>query len=101
MLLPAAIRRETQLLVAGMPGWNFRRTLDRLSQMTADEAGVRYLGYVQERLLPGLTGGAQALIYPSLYEGFGLPEAQAMAAGCPVINSNVSSLPEITGGCVC
>jgi hypothetical protein len=56
-----------------MPGWNFRRTLDRLWQMTAEEDGVRYLGYVQERLLPGLTGGAQALIYPSLYEGLDCP----------------------------
>jgi glycosyltransferase involved in cell wall biosynthesis len=99
MLLPRAMRHDTQLLVAGMPGWDFQRTLKRLSQMAEDGAGVRYLGYVPEQSLPGLTAGARALIYPSFYEGFGLPVAQAMAAGCPVITSNVSSLPEITAGC--
>ena len=47
--------------------------------------------------LPGLTAGATALFYPSLYEGFGLPVAQAMACGVPVITSNVSALPEVAG----
>jgi glycosyltransferase involved in cell wall biosynthesis len=55
------------------------------------------LGYVPESQLPGLTAGATALVYPSLYEGFGIPVAQAMAAGVPVITSNISALPEITG----
>jgi glycosyltransferase involved in cell wall biosynthesis len=59
---------------------------------------VRYLGYVPEADLPGLTAGATGFLYPSFYEGFGIPVAQAMAAGCPVVTSNVSSLPEITGG---
>src|SRR5262249_19883261 len=48
--------------------------------------------------LPGLTAGATAFIYPSIYEGFGFPVAQAMAAGVPIVTSNVSSLPEITAG---
>ena len=47
--------------------------------------------------LPGLTAGAAVFVYPSLYEGFGLPVAQAMAAGVPVITSNLSSLPEVGG----
>ena len=59
--------------------------------------GVRYLGYVPEGDLPGLYGGAAALVYPSYYEGFGLPAAQAMAAGVPVIASNRSCLPEVVG----
>src|SRR6202035_4137806 len=59
--------------------------------------GVRYLGYVAERDLPGLTRGATLFVYPSLYEGFGLPLAQAMAAGVPTITSGVSSMPEIAG----
>ncbi len=59
---------------------------------------MRYLGYVPEDELPGLTAGASAFIYPSLYEGFGFPVAQAMAAGVPVITSNTSCLPEVAGG---
>jgi glycosyltransferase involved in cell wall biosynthesis len=58
---------------------------------------VRYLGYVAEDELPGLTAGATAFLYPSLYEGFGFPVAQAMAAGVPVITSNTSCLPEVAG----
>jgi alpha-1,3-rhamnosyl/mannosyltransferase len=55
------------------------------------------LGYVPESELPGLTAGATVLAYPSLYEGFGFPVAQAMAAGVPVITSNSSCLPEVAG----
>jgi glycosyltransferase involved in cell wall biosynthesis len=52
---------------------------------------------VPEDELPGLMAGASAFVYPSLYEGFGLPVAQAMAAGVPVITSNTSCLPEVAG----
>ena len=65
--------------------------------MASRPAGVRYLGYVPEDELPGLVAGASAFIYPSLYEGFGFPVAQAMAAGVPVITSNTSCLPEVAG----
>jgi alpha-1,3-rhamnosyl/mannosyltransferase len=58
---------------------------------------VRYLGYIPERDLAPLTAAATVFAYPSLYEGFGFPVAQAMAAGVPVITSNVSSLPEVAG----
>ena len=60
--------------------------------------GVRYLGYVSEVDLPGLFADATLFVYPSLYEGFGFPVAQSMAAGTPVITSAVSALPEIAGG---
>jgi glycosyltransferase involved in cell wall biosynthesis len=58
---------------------------------------VRYLGYVPESDLPALTAAATIFAYVSLYEGFGLPVGQAMAAGVPVLTSNVSSLPEVVG----
>ncbi len=90
---PAA-RREFELVIAGPVGWADEDTVARLR---SPAAGVRYLGYVAERDLPGLTAGAIALAYPSLYEGFGFPAAQAMAAGVPVVTSNVSCLPEIAG----
>jgi glycosyltransferase involved in cell wall biosynthesis len=66
-------------------------------RLASRPAGVRYLGYVPEDELPGLVAGASAFVYPSLYEGFGIPVAQAMAAGVPVITSNVSCLPEVAG----
>jgi len=55
-------------------------------------------GFVPVEDLPPLYGAAEALVFPSLYEGFGFPVAEAMACGCPVITSNVSSLPEVAGG---
>lgn len=54
-------------------------------------------GFVPDEDLPPLYGAAEAFIFPSLYEGFGLPVIEAMACGCPVITSNVSSMPEIAG----
>ncbi|HZE89045.1 MAG TPA: glycosyltransferase family 1 protein, partial [Verrucomicrobiae bacterium] len=62
------------------------------------EPRVRHLGYVPEADLPGLVSGAIALVYPSLYEGFGLPVVEAMACGTPVLTSDVSALPETAGG---
>ncbi len=92
-----SFRRENDLVIAGMAGWRAEVTMRRLLQAEHDESGIRYLNYVPEADLPGLTAGARAFVYPSLYEGFGIPVAQAMAAGCPVITSNVSSLPEVAG----
>ena len=59
---------------------------------------VRMLGYVPDGDLPALYGGADALVYPSLVEGFGLPVLEAMRCGAPVLTSTVSSLPEVAGG---
>jgi alpha-1,3-rhamnosyl/mannosyltransferase len=88
------LRHEFDLVIAGPAGWAAERTLARL---TSQPPGVRYLGYVNEEELPGLTAGAAAFVYPSLYEGFGIPVAQAMAASVPVVTSNTSCLPEIAG----
>ena len=88
------LTRDFELVIAGASGWAPEKTMARLA---ARPTGVRYTGYVPEDELPGLTAGAAAFVYPSLYEGFGLPVAQAMAAGVPVITSNTSCLPEITG----
>jgi len=87
-------RSDFDLVIAGASGWAGEKTLARLASRPA---GVRYFGYVPEDELPGLIAGASAFIYPSLYEGFGFPVAQAMAAGVPVITSNTSCLPEVAG----
>jgi glycosyltransferase involved in cell wall biosynthesis len=88
--LPAGLRSEFDLVLAGPTGWADAETKGLL-------ATVRYLGYIPESDLAPLTAGAEVFAYPSLYEGFGFPVAQAMAAGAAVLTSNVSSLPEISG----
>ena len=88
------LRHDFDLVIVGSSGWGSAKTMTRL---LSRPQGVRYLGYVPEDELPGLTAGATAFLYPSLYEGFGFPVAQAMAAGVPVITSNTSCLPEVAG----
>jgi alpha-1,3-rhamnosyl/mannosyltransferase len=96
--IPASVRDPFDLVVIGPEGWQSAATMARLRSPTPGLSRLRYLGYVPEPDLPALTAGAAVFLYPSLYEGFGFPVAQAMAAGVPVITSNLSSLPEITGG---
>ncbi len=86
-----------RLIIAGKRGW-----LDETdAQMAALPAEVTQnivlAGYVADADLPLLYGGADALCYPSRYEGFGLPPLEAMACGCPVLCSRSSSLPEVVG----
>ena len=94
-LLPPALRRDMELVVAGPLGWNSDRLALRLRQ---PGTGIRYLGYLPEEDLPAVMAEASVFLYPSYYEGFGFPVLEAMAAGTPVITSNISSLPEIAGG---
>jgi glycosyltransferase involved in cell wall biosynthesis len=93
LALPRDYRREFELRIAGPTGWRSEATEARIR----GAEGVRRLGYVPEAELPALFRGATVFVYPSLYEGFGLPVAQAMASGVPVVTSNVSSLPEVAG----
>ncbi len=90
-----SIRAEFDLLIAGDTGWHCEPVLARLREK---REGVHYLGYRPQEELPGLMAGATTFVYPSLYEGFGFPVAEAMASGVPVITSNCSSLPEIAQG---
>ncbi|HVO98881.1 MAG TPA: glycosyltransferase family 1 protein [Bryobacteraceae bacterium] len=90
-LLKPSLRAEFELLIAGPRGWAPQETFARI------QTEATYLGYVPEANLPILTAGAAAFVYPSLYEGFGFPVVQAMAAGAPVVTSNNSCLPEIAG----
>ncbi|HEY2943210.1 MAG TPA: glycosyltransferase family 1 protein, partial [Vicinamibacteria bacterium] len=61
------------------------------------EAQVRFLGYCPPADMPSLYRGAAALVFPSLFEGFGMPVLEAMASGCPVVCANRTSLPEVAG----
>lgn len=92
--LSASVREHYDLILAGPAGWASEGTLHRLK---SGIPGVEYLGYVPEADLPSLTAGATVFVYTSLYEGFGFPLAQAMAAGVASVTSNISSMPELLG----
>lgn len=85
-----------ELVVAGREGWLFKDVFSLVEELRLSDH-VHFLGPVTQRDLVLLYSGAMALTYPSLYEGFGLPILEAMACGCPVITSNISSLPEVAG----
>jgi len=84
------------LVIVGDKGWNDRPILDGLRACRAADRIV-LTGHVSAADLPVLYNLADALVMPSLYEGFGLPVLEAMACGTPVVTSNVSSLPEVAG----
>ena len=94
--LPVPLRRKFPLVLAGARGWRSIKTHARM--VRAESAGwLRYLDFVSQDDLPKLFAGARLFVYPSLYEGFGLPVLEAMASGTPVIASNVPSLLEVVG----
>lgn len=93
----AAARRETRLpslVIAGAAGHGAGR-IERLIGRLGIGDSVRLLGYVSPDALPALYAGARALVFPSLFEGFGLPLLEAMATGTPVLAGDNSSMPEI------
>lgn len=94
--LPKQLRQKWPLVLAGYHGWQSEQLHERI-QAAQDAGWVRYLGYVANEDLPFLFSGAKLFLFPSHYEGFGLPVLEAMASGVPVICSNTSSLPEVAG----
>lgn len=94
--LPEALRQRFPLALVGMQGWlNSRLELEM--NLPAQRGELVTPGYVSDDQLADLYSATCALLYPSLYEGFGLPPLEAMACGAPIIMSNASSLPEVGG----
>ncbi len=96
LLVKEALAPVPDLVLAGAGGWNYQEILALIKGLGLQER-VRCIGRVPAEVLPALYSGARVFVYPSLYEGFGLPPLEAMACGTPVITSNTSSLPEVVG----
>jgi glycosyltransferase involved in cell wall biosynthesis len=90
----ASLHSQTRLVFTGEP----TRALSRSIERNQLRSRIEFVGSVPEARMPSLYRGATALIFPSLYEGFGLPIVEAMACGTPVVTSNVTAMPEVAGG---
>lgn len=91
---------DFKLLLIGKAHEEFVLPLKDIIKKTGQEKNIVFLDYISENDLSVLLSSAKLMVYPSLYEGFGLPLLEAMACGCPVICSNNSSLPEVGGNAV-
>jgi glycosyltransferase involved in cell wall biosynthesis len=87
---------EFKLVIVGQKGWLYEGFFRRLRELGLEDK-VIFPGFVPDEDLPALYSAADLFVFPSLYEGFGLPALEAMACGAPVITSNTASLPEVTG----
>ncbi|MEM1254267.1 MAG: glycosyltransferase family 1 protein [Cyanobacteria bacterium P01_H01_bin.21] len=93
----ACANNDVELWLVGPQDSRYIPELKAQAQHLGIDGRVRFLDYVSYEQLPRLLGGAIALVFPSLWEGFGLPPLEAMACGTPVITSNLASLPEVVG----
>ena len=95
-LLKKRYQLPHKLILAGSSGYGYRKIKSKISQSKFKDDIIE-LGYISEKEKRRLFGEAEALVFPSFYEGFGLPILEAQANGCPVITSDLSSLPEVAG----
>ncbi len=87
---------DIPLVIAGKKGWMYDEIFAAVQQLGLTES-VRFLGYIPREEQIGLYNGARLFVYPSQYEGFGLPVLEALQCGAPVLTSNLSSMPEVAG----
>ena len=95
----AQLRQRLQkwkLVIVGARKWKFSPIFETIQRLDLG-SDIHFTGYIEEQDLPALYNGADLFVFPSLYEGFGLPVLEAMACGTPVVTSNSSSLPEVAG----
>ena len=85
-----------QLILVGKKGWKYQDILEKIETSNVKE-DIQQLDYLSDELVALFYNQAAAFVYPSYYEGFGLPILEAMTLGAPVITSNTSSLPEVGG----
>lgn len=94
--LKRKVEHVPKLVLAGRKGWLYDSIFERVKELDLEES-VLFAGYVSNEDTPPLMAGAKAFIFPSLYEGFGMPPLEAMACGTPVIVAEAASLPEVVG----
>jgi len=85
-----------KLIIIGEKGWGYQQIFKRAAEQNLSDK-IIFRGYVGEQDLIYYYNAAEAFVFPSLYEGFGIPPLEAMKCGCPVIASNTSSMPEVIG----
>lgn len=93
-ILNDELKKNYHLVLAGFKGWNNTEIMSIIEQ---NKEYIHYLGYLSDDELVEVYNRSSLFVYPSFYEGFGLPPLEAMACGTPVITSNVSSMPEVCG----
>ncbi len=99
LALPAAVRSERQLVIVGNAGARSEELLRRIAAAREEGAGVVWLNRLTDGTqLRHVYAGAGVFVFVSLYEGFGIPVLEAFASGVPVVTSNLTSLPEVSGG---
>lgn len=87
---------DFHLLIVGGLGWKYEEIHEKIKKLYLQKK-VHLLGYISEKSLVKLYNLSKALVFPSIYEGFGIPPLEAMKCGCPVIASYTSSIPEVVG----
>jgi len=100
-LIKAFSKLKTQklkhkLVIGGQKGWRFENIFQQAGKL-AKKGEILFTGFIPNQDLPFFYNLADLFVFPSLYEGFGIPILEAMACGCPVITSNISSMPEVAG----
>ena len=94
--LPTKIRDTNMLVIVGQNGWETNELLEKIEVLEKTGQG-KWLNYIEDHDMLALLQSSIGLVYPSLYEGFGLPIIEAFASRCPVISSNTTSIPEVAG----
>ncbi len=94
--LSPEVRDNFKLVIAGRLGWSYGAVIEKAESLSK-QGKVVFTGYVPDRDLVHIYNGARLFVYPSLYEGFGLPVLEAMSCGVPVVSSDAASIPEIVG----
>lgn len=91
------LRKEMDrpLVLAGRKGWKMDELLEGIEPSVKDK--IFFTGFIEDEDLPVIYGNAEFFVFPSMYEGFGIPPLEAMACGTPVLSSNAASLPEVLG----
>lgn len=94
--LPSFLKKKYHLVIVGKRGWFWKKILSKVSKLKLKK-NISFTGFVPEKELPVIYQLSSLFVYPSFYEGFGLPILEAQKIGVPVITSKTSSMPEVTG----